>query len=413
MIAEPVAGPAATPADGGGVGGAAVCEDGPVMAVRPLLEPRQATRYRHAFLVGVGLAGAIAGIIVLSSQEVADFLREGPVRVTGMRDDTLRIVLGLGVLVSTAFAVVAIWPRARILDIGAGLLALGLGLFLVHALLMPAALLFGLAVLADVAGRVPRERLQELGPRRYPIPWAAGGAGAVAGLVGLVWLSVWLIQPLFDEGETLNEMLTFNVEGLEQPVLPSSTVAAAAAGAGSAPATDEPATDEAATNEAATDEAGTEEAGTEEAATEEAGTEEAATEEAATEEAGTEEAAAGDTAEPAAQGMLISRGELMGADAFHTGSGDVLLVVGPAGEVILRFQDYAVRNGPDLHVYLTPDPGGDVHAEGAVDLGAVKATNGFVNYDVPAGVDPSSFRVAVIYCVPFGVIFATASLSDA
>ena len=43
----------------------------------------------------------------------------------------------------------------------------------------------------------------------------------------------------------------------------------------------------------------------------------------------------------------------------------------------------------------------------------MKATNGFVNYDVPAGVDPSSFRVAVIYCVPFGVIFATASLSDA
>ena len=113
------------------------------------------------------------------------------------------------------------------------------------------------------------------------------------------------------------------------------------------------------------------------------------------------------------EGKLISRGLLVGADAFHTGSGDVLLLEAPDGSLILRFQDYEVRNGPDLHVFLTPDPNGDVHAAGAVDLGSVKATQGFVNYDVPAGVDASGFRSVVIYCVPFAVTFATASLGGA
>ena len=113
---------------------------------------------------------------------------------------------------------------------------------------------------------------------------------------------------------------------------------------------------------------------------------------------------------PEATGTLIARGELMGVDAFHTGSGDVLLVQGPQGNVILRFEDYSVRNGPDLHVYLTPDSDGDVHADGAVDLGKIKATKGSVNYDAPVGVDPTIFRAAVIYCQPFSVTFATAPL---
>ena len=106
--------------------------------------------------------------------------------------------------------------------------------------------------------------------------------------------------------------------------------------------------------------------------------------------------------------MLIASGNLQGADAFHTGSGEVLLVQGPDGEVILRFQDYEVRNGPGLRIYLSPDPGGDVRADGAISLGPIKATSGFVNYDVPAGVDPSIFRSVIIYCEPFGVVFATA-----
>ena len=110
-------------------------------------------------------------------------------------------------------------------------------------------------------------------------------------------------------------------------------------------------------------------------------------------------------------GVLFSQGDLMGADSFHTGSGQVLLVQSPTGETILRFQDFDVRNGPDLRVYLSPDPGGFVYADGAISLGKLRATSGFVNYTIPEHVDPTVFRSVIIYCEPFGVVFATAVLS--
>jgi hypothetical protein len=109
--------------------------------------------------------------------------------------------------------------------------------------------------------------------------------------------------------------------------------------------------------------------------------------------------------------VLISSGALIGADAFHTGSGSVLLVRAPDGTSLLRFEDYEVLNGPDLHVFLTPDASGNVHAPGAIDLGAVKATRGNANYALPAGTNLESLRFVVIYCVPFSVVFATAELN--
>ena len=419
-----------------------------------LLDPARGELYRRALLVGVLLTGVIAGLIVLSSQEAADFLREGPARLTGLEGSTLRLVLGVGTLVATVLAVVALWPRAGIGNVVAGAAAIGVGLFLIHGLMMPAAGLFAAAVGTEVATRIPRERLRHVGPRSYPVVWAIGAVGAVAGIIGLVWLTVWLVQPFFDEGDTLNEDLGFTIAGVDDEEEDGSAAPAEAATTEAA-TTDDTADAEESTATQSTaaaddtasddgDEAPAEQAGDAEddaetstatqsaAAAEEDddGDDEAAD---ATSDEPTEQSAAADEAaatepeadEPAAeepeaeeppaenQGRLVSRGELMGADEFHTGSGDVLLVIGPDGEVILRFQDYTVRNGPDLHVYLTPDPGGDVHVEGAISLGPVKATQGSVNYEVPADVDLDSFRAAVIYCVPFQVTFATAVLDGA
>ena len=390
-----------------------------------LLDPARGELYRRALLVGVLLTGVIAGLIVLSSQEAADFLREGPARLTGLEGSTLRVVLGVGTLVATVLAVVALWPRAGIGNVVAGAAAIGVGLFLIHGLMMPAAGLFAAAVGTEVATRIPRERLRHVGPRSYPVVWAIGAVGAVAGLIGLVWLTVWLVQPFFDEGETLNEDLGFTIAGVEDEADDgdaATTEAATTEGAASDDTADDTANDD--SDEAAAEQAGDAEEDVETstatqsaAAPEErdAGDDDAA--EATSDEPAEQSAAADEPAatEPEAenQGRLVSQGELMGADDFHTGSGDVLLVIGPDGEVILRFQDYAVRNGPDLHVYLTPDPNGDVHVEGAISLGPIKATQGSVNYEVPADVDPDSFRAAVIYCVPFQVTFATAMLDGA
>ena len=411
-----------------------------------LLDPARGELYRRALLVGVLLTGVIAGLIVLSSQEAADFLREGPARLTGLEGSTLRVVLGVGTLVATVLAVVALWPRAGIGNVVAGAAAIGVGLFLIHGLMMPAAGLFAAAVGTEVATRIPRERLRHVGPRSYPVVWAIGAVGAVAGLIGLVWLTVWLVQPFFDEGETLNEDLGFTIAGVDDEDEDDSAAPAEAAttegtasddtadaeestATQSTTAADDTATDD--SDEAAAEQAGDaeEDAETSTATQSTAATEdddagdgdaaEATSDEPAEQSAAADEPAATEpeaeepeAEEPPAenQGRLVSRGELMGADDFHTGSGDVLLVIGPDGEVILRFQDYAVRNGPDLHVYLTPDPNGDVHVEGAISLGPIKATQGSVNYEVPADVDPDSFRAAVIYCVPFQVTFATAVL---
>lgn len=77
----------------------------------------------------------------------------------------------------------------------------------------------------------------------------------------------------------------------------------------------------------------------------------------------------------------------------------------------LRLEDFAVRNGPDLFVYLSPDPSGYV-AE-AIELGALKASDGTFSYDIPPGVAVDTFRSVVIWCKAFGVLFATAPLGAA
>ena len=352
---------------------------------------------------------------MLSSQVVTDFLREGPIRVTSIEGDSLRVLLGVGTLAATAIAVAAVWPRPHVLRLATAALALAGGIFLIHALLIPAASLVAAAVAVELSGGIPRERLRQFGPRRYPILWGMGGILSVGALAGIVVLSVWLLQPLFDEGETFSESLAFSVEGLEQPTIDTSveSINAAEPTAAAAPAArPEPAA--APTQAAPAAPERLEPEGTVEPSVRPEPVEGQPAAEPSLRPVPVE--GQSDAAPPApaatqeATGMLISRGELMGVDVFHTGSGDVLLVQGPEGNVILRFQDYSVRNGPDLHVYLTPDAGGDVRADGALDLGKVKATNGFVNYDVPAGVDPTIFRAAVIYCQPFSVTFATATL---
>ncbi len=111
---------------------------------------------------------------------------------------------------------------------------------------------------------------------------------------------------------------------------------------------------------------------------------------------------------PSGSGQVLAEGALMGVDSFHFGSGSVRILRSPEGAHVLRFADYEVRNGPDLFVYLTPDPAGDVNANGAISLGMVKATRGAVNYELPADVDPARFRSAVIWCKSFDVVFAVA-----
>ena len=105
---------------------------------------------------------------------------------------------------------------------------------------------------------------------------------------------------------------------------------------------------------------------------------------------------------------VTHRGMVEGADAFHFGRGRALLIETAPGRYVLRFEDFSVRNGPDLFVYLSPSATG--YAEGAVNLGRLRATDGAFNYELPAGVDVSQVQSAIIWCRRFAVLFATAPL---
>lgn len=102
-------------------------------------------------------------------------------------------------------------------------------------------------------------------------------------------------------------------------------------------------------------------------------------------------------------------GQFTGADDFHFGSGTATLIETAPGKWTLRFEDFSVRNGPDLFVYLSPNPAG--YAPDAIELGTLKATDGAFNYAIPAGTDLEQVESVIIWCKAFAVLFAVAPLS--
>jgi hypothetical protein len=104
-------------------------------------------------------------------------------------------------------------------------------------------------------------------------------------------------------------------------------------------------------------------------------------------------------------------GEFHGSDDFHFGRGTATIIETEPGRFHLRLEDFSVRNGPDLFVYLSP--AADGYADGALELGKLKATDGAFGYDLPAGTDPADFASAVIWCKQFSHLFATAPFESA
>ena len=113
--------------------------------------------------------------------------------------------------------------------------------------------------------------------------------------------------------------------------------------------------------------------------------------------------------------VAVVTGALVDGDSFHKGSGAVTLYRLEDDSLLLRMEDIAVTNGPQLHVYLISAHGvhgrDEVQAHGYVDLGGLKGNIGSQNYEVPAGYEIPEELTVVVYCVPFQVVFATAELA--
>jgi Electron transfer DM13 len=111
---------------------------------------------------------------------------------------------------------------------------------------------------------------------------------------------------------------------------------------------------------------------------------------------------------------VLAQGRFGVVDAIHKGEGTAAILRLADGRRVLRLDDFRVTNGPDLYVYLSGDPAprssGALHTAGAFEVARLKGNAGSQNYDLPAGLDLSRFRSAVIYCRRFTTVFSTAEL---
>ena len=112
---------------------------------------------------------------------------------------------------------------------------------------------------------------------------------------------------------------------------------------------------------------------------------------------------------------MLEKGEFHNAD--KTGSGTATIWQLADGKRVLRLANLKVDNGPDLHVRLIAADDARNTASVAsldhVELGKLKGNKGNQNYDVPANVDLSKYKVVSIWCNRFSVNFAAAPLSAA
>jgi hypothetical protein len=116
------------------------------------------------------------------------------------------------------------------------------------------------------------------------------------------------------------------------------------------------------------------------------------------------------TATPASGLVVLARGELQFVDSIHNGKGPVQLVrVNP--QRFLRFENVAITNAPDVHVYLSRETGGKWTEATSLYLGALKATNGSFNYEISAGTDLAPYKSVVVWCRAFAVLITWADLA--
>lgn len=103
-----------------------------------------------------------------------------------------------------------------------------------------------------------------------------------------------------------------------------------------------------------------------------------------------------DSPEAPAGATAISVATFSDALSLREAAGSAILYEDPAGQSFLRLDNFSVTNGPDLHVYLTVSPIGDV-LRGYTDLGELKSNAGDHNYPITTHASLSKFRTIVIY----------------
>ena len=126
-----------------------------------------------------------------------------------------------------------------------------------------------------------------------------------------------------------------------------------------------------------------------------------------------EEAAPTVSAPKASEPTVVGKGAFVKQE--HATSGRAQLLRLADGSHVVRLDDFATSNGPDLHVWLSEATAGGSWFKyddaRSVALGPLKANTGDHNYRVPADADLDGIRSVVIWCDRFNVAFGSAPLS--
>ena len=85
-------------------------------------------------------------------------------------------------------------------------------------------------------------------------------------------------------------------------------------------------------------------------------------------------------------------------------------IVSVDGKPAIRFTDaFKTKNGPDLKVFLSPKPVGDLTGktalDGAVGLGVLQSNKGGQTYTVPDGVTLADFSSVIVHCESYSVLW--------
>jgi Electron transfer DM13/Bacterial Ig-like domain (group 2) len=111
--------------------------------------------------------------------------------------------------------------------------------------------------------------------------------------------------------------------------------------------------------------------------------------------------------------FTVSGGTRTGTFVMRPGSGhDVrgaaTLSEQPGGNLVLFLgDDFASAGGPDVEVFLSTT---NTVGSNSITLGNLRNFSGASSYDVPVGVQLSTYDWVIIHCVPFNIVFGYARL---
>lgn len=94
--------------------------------------------------------------------------------------------------------------------------------------------------------------------------------------------------------------------------------------------------------------------------------------------------------------------------------GDVRVVSRDGRQFVVFSDSFKARSGPDLKVFLSPHSvkaaTGRNATRGAIKLGALKATKGGQEYEIPAGINLADFGSVLVHCEAYSVLWGGADV---